>query len=70
MSQTYPPQPVAFKDRRGGLIFFGIVQIVLGMLAGLMAGLVAVSSLMLPTGDFAWLFYMRRFFYRRPALAA
>lgn len=50
MSETSPAEPRPFKNRRGGLIFFGIVQIGLGVLAALLAVAVVMSVFMVPTG--------------------
>ncbi|MGZ7041585.1 MAG: hypothetical protein ACXVH7_07330 [Thermoanaerobaculia bacterium] len=45
MSDVVAPPPPAYKNRRGGLIFFGIVLIAFGLLAALMAVLVASTFL-------------------------
>jgi len=44
---TPPPPPSSYRDRRTGLILFGVLEILLGVLCLLMAGLVVFSQMML-----------------------
>lgn len=45
-SQSAPPAPVAYRDRSGGLLAFGIVQIVVGGLASLGIPLILLGALL------------------------
>lgn len=38
------PQPAAYRDRKTGLLIFGVVQIILGLLAAMMVPLVALGA--------------------------
>jgi hypothetical protein len=47
LPDEFPAPPIAYRDRRTGLILFGIAQIVLGVLSLLMVALVVIGQVML-----------------------
>jgi len=46
MDNAAPPTPSAHKDRKGGLVAFGIIEIVLGLLCLLMVPLAVFGQAM------------------------